>query len=150
MSVGWKQWITAILTCWQIACCGADGPGDYLSLQQPLPSQCRDTVTGNPFFHGCVSELTWFFEQKCAWVAGLAMTVCFFHVSIFFYYYYSTTYGFDEVPRSSSHDVYKLASRNVFLCNHILSTGADNFLCGTNSGMLKCIKLVINLKFNDF
>ncbi|XP_018569100.1 tetraspanin-2A [Anoplophora glabripennis] len=63
-----------------IACCGADGPRDYLTLQQPLPSECRDTVTGNPFFHGCVDELTWFFEKKCAWVAGLAMTVCLFHV----------------------------------------------------------------------
>jgi len=63
-----------------IACCGADGASDYLSLQHPLPNECRDTVTGNPFYHGCVDELTWFFEQKCAWVAGLAMTVCFFHV----------------------------------------------------------------------
>ncbi|KAJ8919418.1 hypothetical protein NQ315_016512, partial [Exocentrus adspersus] len=64
-----------------IACCGADGAQDYLSLQQPLPTECRDTVTGNPFYHGCVDELTWFFEQKCAWVAALAMTVCFLHVS---------------------------------------------------------------------
>lgn len=65
----------------QVGCCGADGANDYLSLQQPLPSQCRDTVTGNPFYHGCVDELTWFFEEKTAWVVGLAMTVCFVHVS---------------------------------------------------------------------
>jgi CD9 antigen len=64
-----------------ITCCGADGASDYLNLKQPLPNECRDSVTGNPFYHGCVDELTWFFEQKCAWVAGLAMTVCFFHVS---------------------------------------------------------------------
>ncbi|XP_974194.1 tetraspanin-2A [Tribolium castaneum] len=63
-----------------IGCCGADGAKDYLSLKQPLPNECRDSVTGNPFFHGCVDELTWFFEQKCAWVAGLAMTICFFYV----------------------------------------------------------------------
>ncbi|XP_060531747.1 tetraspanin-2A [Cylas formicarius] len=63
-----------------IGCCGADGANDYLSLQQPLPTECRDTVTGNPFFHGCVDELTWFFESKCAWIAGLAMTICFVHV----------------------------------------------------------------------
>jgi CD9 antigen len=63
-----------------ITCCGADGASDYLNLKQPLPNECRDSVTGNPFYHGCVDELTWFFEQKCAWVAGLAMTVCFFHV----------------------------------------------------------------------
>lgn len=66
----------------QVGCCGADGANDYLSLQQPLPTQCRDTVTGNPFYHGCVDELTWFFEEKTAWVVGLAMTVCFVHVSI--------------------------------------------------------------------
>lgn len=66
----------------QVGCCGADGANDYLSLQQPLPTQCRDTVTGNPFYHGCVDELTWFFEEKTAWVVGLAMSVCFAHVSI--------------------------------------------------------------------
>ncbi|CAG9762531.1 unnamed protein product [Ceutorhynchus assimilis] len=60
-----------------IACCGADGPDDYLNLQQPLPTECRDTVTGNPFFHGCVDELTWFFEAKCAWIAALAMLTAF-------------------------------------------------------------------------
>lgn len=63
-----------------IGCCGADGADDYLSLQQPLPTQCRDTVTGNPYFHGCVNELTWFFEEKCAWIAGLAMAICFINV----------------------------------------------------------------------
>lgn len=26
--------------------------------------------------------MTWFFEEKTAWVVGLAMTVCFIHVSI--------------------------------------------------------------------
>lgn len=65
----------------QIGCCGADGPHDYLVLQQPLPSQCRDSVTGNPYYHGCVHELTWFFEEKCAWIAALVMTICFIHVS---------------------------------------------------------------------
>lgn len=68
----------------QIGCCGADGPRDYISLQQPLPSQCRNSVTGNPYFHGCVHEMTWFFEEKCAWIAALAMTLCFIHVSILF------------------------------------------------------------------
>ncbi|KAG5886197.1 hypothetical protein JTB14_028028 [Gonioctena quinquepunctata] len=63
-----------------IGCCGADGANDYLSLQQPLPSTCRDTVTGNPFFHGCVDELTWFFEEKCGWVAALVMILCFIHL----------------------------------------------------------------------
>lgn len=63
-----------------VGCCGADGATDYLSLQQPLPSQCRDTVTGNPFFHGCVDELTWFFEEKCGWIAGLAMAICMINV----------------------------------------------------------------------
>ncbi|XP_050298592.1 tetraspanin-2A [Anthonomus grandis grandis] len=63
-----------------IACCGADGPDDYLTLQQPIPTECRDTVTGNPFFHGCVDELTWFFEAKCAWIAALAMLMAFISV----------------------------------------------------------------------
>ncbi|KAB0798878.1 hypothetical protein PPYR_06758 [Photinus pyralis] len=60
-----------------IGCCGAEGAHDYLNLRQPLPTQCRDTVTGNPFFYGCVDELTWYFEEKAAWVTGLTMAVCF-------------------------------------------------------------------------
>lgn len=60
-----------------IGCCGADGPNDYLDLKQPFPNQCRDTVTGNPFYHGCVEELTWYFEEKAAWITGLTMAVCF-------------------------------------------------------------------------
>ncbi|GLH05531.1 Tetraspanin-2A [Gryllus bimaculatus] len=60
----------------QVGCCGADGPSDYLLLHQPLPSECRDSVTGNAFFYGCVDELTWFFEEKSGWVCGLVMTLC--------------------------------------------------------------------------
>ncbi|XP_065158929.1 tetraspanin-2A [Atheta coriaria] len=63
-----------------IGCCGADGPNDFTSLHQPLPTQCRDTVTGNPFFHGCVDELTWFFEEKTSWIAGLTMTLAMQHI----------------------------------------------------------------------
>lgn len=63
-----------------IGCCGADGAGDYIQLRQPLPSQCRDTVTGNAFFHGCVEEMTWFFEEKCAWIAALAMACAMINV----------------------------------------------------------------------
>lgn len=50
-------------------------------LRQPLPATCRDTVTGNAFFHGCVDELTWFLEDKSGWVAGLAMALATIHVS---------------------------------------------------------------------
>lgn len=63
-----------------VSCCGADGPADYLSLRKPLPTECRDTVTGNAFFYGCVEELTWFLEERAAWLAGIAMTLCFSHV----------------------------------------------------------------------
>lgn len=64
----------------QIGCCGADGSNDYIIMRQPLPSTCRDTVTGNAFFHGCVDELTWLLEDKSSWVAGLAMTLSFISV----------------------------------------------------------------------
>ncbi|KAF5270884.1 hypothetical protein FQR65_LT05401 [Abscondita terminalis] len=64
-----------------IGCCGADGPSDYLDLKQPVPTECRDTVTGNSFYHGCVDELTWYFEEKAAWITGLTMVVCFLLVS---------------------------------------------------------------------
>lgn len=50
-------------------------------LRQPLPATCRDTVTGNAFFHGCVDELTWFLEDKSGWVAGLAMALATIQVS---------------------------------------------------------------------
>jgi len=56
-----------------IGCCGADGAQDYTSLRQPIPEQCRDTITGNAYFYGCVEELTWFFESKTEWLAGLTM-----------------------------------------------------------------------------
>ncbi|KAH9641859.1 hypothetical protein HF086_011609 [Spodoptera exigua] len=29
-----------------IGCCGADGPMDYINMNKPLPSECRDSVTG--------------------------------------------------------------------------------------------------------
>lgn len=51
-------------------------------LRQPLPSTCRDTVTGNAFFHGCVDELTWFLEDKSGWVAGLAMALATIQVGL--------------------------------------------------------------------
>ncbi|XP_063978804.1 tetraspanin-2A [Diachasmimorpha longicaudata] len=63
-----------------IGCCGSDGPMDYLSLYKPLPTECRDTVTGNAFFHGCVEELTWFLETRSGWLAGLALSLCLLHV----------------------------------------------------------------------
>lgn len=64
----------------QIGCCGADGSNDYIIMRQPLPSSCRDSVTGNAFFHGCVDELTWLLEDKSGWVAGLAMTLALIQV----------------------------------------------------------------------
>ncbi|KAJ8675407.1 hypothetical protein QAD02_011193 [Eretmocerus hayati] len=63
-----------------IGCCGADGPNDYTNLMKPLPSECRDSVTGNAFFHGCVDELSWFLEARAIWVAGLALSLCMMHV----------------------------------------------------------------------
>lgn len=63
-----------------IGCCGADGPMDYLDFMKPLPTECRDTVTGNAFFHGCVEELTWFLEARACWLAGLALSLCMLHV----------------------------------------------------------------------
>ncbi|XP_052873323.1 tetraspanin-2A [Anopheles cruzii] len=62
-----------------IGCCGADGPNDYMVMRQPLPLECRDTVTGNAFFHGCVNELTWFLEDKSVWAAIMAMILAAVH-----------------------------------------------------------------------
>ncbi|XP_075158877.1 tetraspanin 2A [Haematobia irritans] len=58
-----------------IGCCGATGPWDYLDLHQPLPSSCRDAVSGNAFFNGCVDELTWFFEGKSSWIVAIALAL---------------------------------------------------------------------------
>ncbi|GLV35179.1 Tetraspanin 2A [Carabus blaptoides fortunei] len=63
-----------------IGCCGSDGSNDYINWNQPVPPTCRDSVTGNAYYHGCVDELTWFFEEKAGWVVALAMTICFIHV----------------------------------------------------------------------
>ncbi|KAI5633609.1 tetraspanin family domain-containing protein [Phthorimaea operculella] len=59
-----------------IGCCGADGPMDFINLNKPLPSECRDSVTGNAYFHGCVDELTWFLEGKSGWLAGIVLASC--------------------------------------------------------------------------
>lgn len=50
-------------------------------LRQPLPFECRDTVTGNAFFNGCVDELTWYLEDKSIWAAAMAMSLALIHVS---------------------------------------------------------------------
>lgn len=63
-----------------IGCCGSTGPWDYWNLHQPLPTSCRDTVTGNAFFIGCVDELTWFFEAKTAWIVALALTLAMLNI----------------------------------------------------------------------
>jgi len=63
-----------------IGCCGATGPWDYLDLHQPLPNSCRDAVSGNAFFNGCIDELTWFFESKAAWVVALALALALLNV----------------------------------------------------------------------
>lgn len=63
-----------------IGCCGANGPWDYWNLHQPLPHSCRDTVSGNCFFNGCVDELTWFFEGKTSWIVGVALALAMLNV----------------------------------------------------------------------
>ena len=66
----------------QVACCGSEGPNDYLNLRQPLPIECRDTITGHAFANGCVDELTWYLEDKSIWAAAMAMSLAMIHVSI--------------------------------------------------------------------
>jgi hypothetical protein len=66
----------------QAACCGADGPNDYIRLRQPLPIECRDTVTGHAFANGCVNEVTWYLEDKSVWAAALAMSLAMIHVRV--------------------------------------------------------------------
>ncbi|XP_025423507.1 tetraspanin-2A [Sipha flava] len=58
-----------------IGCCGADGPNDYLSLRKALPTECRDTVTGNAFFYGCADEVTWFLEYNSRWTTNIAISI---------------------------------------------------------------------------
>lgn len=55
---------------------------DYLNLNKPLPSECRDSVTGNAYFHGCIDELTWYLEGKTSWLAGIVLASCMIAVSI--------------------------------------------------------------------
>ncbi|KAK7598349.1 hypothetical protein V9T40_006584 [Parthenolecanium corni] len=63
--------------CSKVGCCGASGPNDYLVLKKPLPNECRDTVTGNAYFHGCSDEIVWFLEDKSSWLTGIAFTLGF-------------------------------------------------------------------------
>ncbi|XP_033184599.1 tetraspanin 2A isoform X1 [Bombus vancouverensis nearcticus] len=65
-----------------IGCCGADGPMDYITLRKPLPTECRNTVTGNAFFYGCVEEISWFLEGRSGWLAGLSLGLCMLHIII--------------------------------------------------------------------
>ncbi|CAH0395197.1 unnamed protein product [Bemisia tabaci] len=64
-----------------IGCCGADGPMDYVNLNRALPTECRDTVTGNAFFHGCVDEVTWYLEEKSEWITGIAVFLSTMHLT---------------------------------------------------------------------
>lgn len=74
-----------ILQIWfQIGCCGADGPNDYLALRKALPTECRDTVTGNAFFYGCADEVTWFLEDKSRWTTNIAISIAALEVIIDF------------------------------------------------------------------
>jgi hypothetical protein len=51
-------------------------------LRQPLPIECRDTVTGHAFANGCVNEVTWYLEDKSVWAAALAMSLAMIHVRV--------------------------------------------------------------------
>lgn len=50
-------------------------------LRQPLPIECRDTVTGHAFSNGCVDEMTWYLEDKSIWAAAMAMSLALLHVN---------------------------------------------------------------------
>jgi len=63
-----------------VGCCGSDGPNDFLIFRQPLPIECRDTVTGHAFSNGCVDEMTWYLEDKSVWAAAMAMSLALIHV----------------------------------------------------------------------
>uniref|UniRef100_A0A1B6MVH2 Tetraspanin n=1 Tax=Graphocephala atropunctata TaxID=36148 RepID=A0A1B6MVH2_9HEMI len=63
-----------------VGCCGGSGPNDYVTRWKPLPTECRDSVTGNAFFYGCMDEVTWYLESRCYWITGLTLLLCFFHV----------------------------------------------------------------------
>ncbi|XP_054264043.1 tetraspanin-2A isoform X2 [Macrosteles quadrilineatus] len=64
-----------------VGCCGGSGgPNDYVNRWKPLPTECRDSVTGNAFFYGCAEEVTWYLEGRCYWITGLTLVLCFFHV----------------------------------------------------------------------
>lgn len=73
-----SEWLRLIQE--SVGCCGADGPNDYLVLRQPLPLECRDTVTGHAFANGCVDEMTWYLEDKSIWAAAMAMSLAMLHV----------------------------------------------------------------------
>jgi len=59
-----------------MACCGANGPDDYIDMKRALPSHCRDQVTGNTYYYGCADEMTWFLEQRSGWIIALALLLC--------------------------------------------------------------------------
>lgn len=65
-----------------IGCCGADGPMDYTKLRRPLPTECRNSVTGNAYFYGCVEEISWFLEGRSGWLTGIALSLCMLHIII--------------------------------------------------------------------
>lgn len=78
-----KRYFKKNNSMFQIGCCGADGPMDFINLNKPLPAECRDSVTGNAYFHGCVDELTWYLEGKTGWLAGIVLASCMICVSSF-------------------------------------------------------------------
>lgn len=59
-----------------MGCCGGESYNDYINLNRAIPTECRDTVTGNTFFYGCADEITWLLETPAIWVAALALVLC--------------------------------------------------------------------------
>jgi len=83
-------------------------------MRKPLPTECRDTVTGNAFHHGCVDELTWFLEARSGWLAGLAMALCMLHVRIM------KIFKFHRIQRTKiqySLEFYNLAKKLTWTIN---------------------------------
>lgn len=76
----------------QVGCCGAEGPNDYMRLRQPLPMECRDSVTGNAYFNGCVDEVIWYLEDKSVWMAIVGMSLGLMHVSFLLYFIFEINF----------------------------------------------------------
>lgn len=56
-----------------LGCCASTGWQNYDDFHKPIPSECRNPLTGNMYVYGCSIIFSDFVEIYMAWLAGMTL-----------------------------------------------------------------------------